>query len=186
MTQRGERRRLPTTHYLLPYERHAAAAMLHKQRDHPESKVVKQLQERLGPEGIVLNTASNRDGILAALACLMAGGVLIASRANGPGPIRVLPASISRALLPATFIGTRPAAEASSSRVPGEGWPHLEQSGVEREQVGQFADGPPDIQLGYEADYNSGSETDAGRSLAESSIRFGSVMVGALSAAEHQ
>ena len=87
MTQRGERRRLPTTHYLLPYERPAAAAMLHKQRDHPESKVVKQLQERLAPEGIVLNTASNRDGILAALACLMAGGVLIASRANGPGLI---------------------------------------------------------------------------------------------------
>ena len=133
MTQRGERRRLPTTHYLLPYERHAAAAMLHKQRDHPESKVVKQLQERSGPEGIVLNTASNRDGSFAALACPMAGGDRIASRANGPGR-RVLPASISRALLPATFIGTRPAAEASSSRVPGEGWPHLEQSGVEREK----------------------------------------------------
>lgn len=37
VTQRGERRRLPTRHYLLPYEAHAAAAMLRKQRDHPES-----------------------------------------------------------------------------------------------------------------------------------------------------
>ncbi len=87
MTQRGERRRLPTTHYLLPYERHAAAAKLRKQRDHPESKVSNSCKKDWALRALCFNAASNRDGILAALACLMTGGVLIASRANGPGLI---------------------------------------------------------------------------------------------------
>lgn len=75
--------KLPTTYHLLPHEKYAAARMLRKQAAHPDSKVVKRLQERWGPEGIVLLAAANSDGILAVVFFFI--GVLLVVARGGHG-----------------------------------------------------------------------------------------------------
>jgi len=79
------RQGLPTTHYLLPHERYAAPSMLRQHRAHPDGTVVRQLQEKWGPQGIVLLAASQSGGILGAMVVLIGAAVLVASGGRGAG-----------------------------------------------------------------------------------------------------
>jgi hypothetical protein len=76
---------LPTRHYLLPHERYWAARLLRKHAARPDNKVVRQFQEQLGPEGIVLLAASQGGGILAAAIGLVGAAFLIAWGGRGLG-----------------------------------------------------------------------------------------------------
>jgi hypothetical protein len=69
------RRGPPTEHYLLPYERYAAARLLRAQEAHAGSPRVVQFREQLGPEGITLFAATIGAGLTACL--LGAAGALV-------------------------------------------------------------------------------------------------------------
>lgn len=49
---------LPTSHYLLPYERWHAAKEFAGQQAHPDAPVVMRLQQNYGPEGNILLAAA--------------------------------------------------------------------------------------------------------------------------------
>jgi Flp pilus assembly protein TadB len=69
---------LPTTHHLLPYEKHAAARLLRRQAARADNKVVKGFQERWGPEGTVLLAAAN-SGVIWGVVCFFIGVPFVAA-----------------------------------------------------------------------------------------------------------
>lgn len=79
----GATQKLPTTHHLLPHERYWATRVLRSWAAHPESKKVQRLQERWGPEGVVLWLAANSDGILAFVLLCVGALLLVARGGNG-------------------------------------------------------------------------------------------------------
>ena len=76
---------LPTSHYLLPYERREAAKTLKGQQAHATAPAVEQLQQNYGPEGNVLLSAA-RSGRIYAFPFVLTGTLLVFVTA-GSGPI---------------------------------------------------------------------------------------------------
>jgi hypothetical protein len=74
---------LPTTHYLLPYERRQATKELAGQAGHPTAPAVIRLRQNYGPDGNVLLAAARAGRIYAAPVGLPGGVLVFATAGHG-------------------------------------------------------------------------------------------------------